>query len=133
MTQPRDKEEVNNYGSDFVDVRDLASAVVASLQAETAAGQRFILDAGAYTFQNLCKFHRLAKDNRLKLAISVDDVLNEPPAMSGVPGGDHEAPKFSFPGAFCDSSKAVNTLGISFRPLKETARDALTSFRERGL
>ena len=46
MTEPKDKSEVNNYASDFVDVRDVADAVVRCLNTGAAAGERFILDAG---------------------------------------------------------------------------------------
>lgn len=53
MTQPKDKTEVNNYGSDYVDVRDVADAVVATLKTEAASGQRLILDAGVYIIQFL--------------------------------------------------------------------------------
>lgn len=81
MTEAKDRTELNNYGSDYVDVRDLSKAATVALQIESAGGQRFILDAGefrllanssrsantsichcvtgSYTFQNLCKLHEL--------------------------------------------------------------------------
>lgn len=63
---------MNDYASEFIDVRDAADAFVAALRTEEAGGERFILDAGmdlimsmpygyltiyvgAFTYQNLCK------------------------------------------------------------------------------
>lgn len=82
MTEVKDKTQLNSYGSDYVDVRDLSMATVLALQVESAGGQRLILDAGefsmlvnpsrsahasicclvtgSYTFQNLCKIYELA-------------------------------------------------------------------------
>lgn len=57
MTEPREVSKIHDYGNDFVDVRDVANVTLATLQSDRVGGQRFILDAGAYTFQNLCKSH----------------------------------------------------------------------------
>lgn len=46
MTEPRDKKAFKRYASDYVDVRDVAEAVIPSLKIEEAGGERFILDAG---------------------------------------------------------------------------------------
>jgi hypothetical protein len=59
-----------------------------------------------------------------------DDTLRGEP---GVQVGDPDAEAFAFPGPFCDHTKAATILGIKFRDLKTTARDALKSYRERGL
>jgi hypothetical protein len=45
MTNPADKSQVNSYADDFVDVRDVADAVLASLKADKAGGERFILNS----------------------------------------------------------------------------------------
>ncbi|GJE92598.1 NAD(P)-binding protein [Phanerochaete sordida] len=112
MTEPRPKDKVMDYGSDYIDVRDVADAVSASLKSKKAAGERFILDAGAYTFQNL-----------------YDAVRGEP----GVQAGDPDAPPFAFPGPFADPTKAKTLLELQFRDLRTTAKDALQSLRERGI
>ena len=52
MTEPRDATKLNDYGNDYVDVRDVAEAIVATLQTEKAGGERFILDAGKHTFRH---------------------------------------------------------------------------------
>ena len=46
MTEPRETSKLNEYGSEYIDVRDVAEAIVATLQTEKAGGERFILDAG---------------------------------------------------------------------------------------
>ena len=57
LTTPRENDKVNDYASEYIDVRDVADAFVAALQVEEAAGGRFIIDAGAFTYQNLCERH----------------------------------------------------------------------------
>ena len=54
LTTERKQDEVNGYASEYIDVRDVADAFVKALKSETAGGERFILDAGAFTLQNLC-------------------------------------------------------------------------------
>lgn len=54
LTTEREKDKVNDYASEYVDVRDVADAFVAALKTEAAGGERFILDTGAFTYQNLC-------------------------------------------------------------------------------
>ncbi|KZT19607.1 NAD(P)-binding protein [Neolentinus lepideus HHB14362 ss-1] len=115
MTVLKDKSEVNNYGADYVDVRDVAAAIVSSFQTEAAGGERFILDAGAYTFQNL-----------------YDALHSTSVPGDKVPLGDPEAPKWSFPGPFCNPSKAQKVLGVKFRSLDETASDSLMSLIQKG-
>lgn len=56
LTTPREDDKVNDYASEFVDVRDVADAFVAALKVEEAGGKRLLLDAGAYTYQNLCGY-----------------------------------------------------------------------------
>ncbi|KAI0356913.1 NAD(P)-binding protein [Trametes cingulata] len=113
LTTPRDDDKVNEYGSDWIDVRDVADAFVAALKVEEAGNQRFILDAGAYTYQNL-----------------YDAVHATAPDLKGVVRGNPNAPPFSFPGPFCDPSKTKRILGIKeFRPLGECAVDTYKSIQ----
>jgi nucleoside-diphosphate-sugar epimerase len=117
LTTARENSQVNDYASEFVDVRDVADAFVAALKTEGAGGQRFILDAGAFTYQNL-----------------YDAVHSYKPGFSKVPVGDPDAPKFSFPGAYCDASKAKRVLGLKeFVGLGACASDALASLQTKGL
>lgn len=58
LTTEREKGKENEYASEYIDVRDVADAFVAALKIEAAGGERFILDAGAFTFQNLCSYPR---------------------------------------------------------------------------
>ncbi|KAI0372492.1 NAD-P-binding protein [Pilatotrama ljubarskyi] len=113
LTTPRDDDKVNEYGSDWIDVRDVADAFVAALKVEEAGNQRFILDAGAYTYQNL-----------------YDAVHATDPNLKGVVRGNPNAPPFSFPGPFCDPSKTKRILGLKeFRPLGQCAVDTYKSIQ----
>lgn len=111
LTTPRENDKVNDYASEYIDVRDVADAFVAALQVEAAAGGRFIIDAGAFTYQNL-----------------YDAVHAAAPDLEGVVRGNPDAPLFVFPGAFCDSSKAKDVLKLKeFRSLGECAVDTYKS------
>ncbi|KAI0752577.1 NAD-P-binding protein [Daedaleopsis nitida] len=113
LTTSRDGDKVNEYASDFVDVRDVAEAFVAALKVEGAANERFIIDAGAFTFQNL-----------------YDAVHATAPDLEGVVYGNPDAPPFPFPGPFADSSKAKRVLQLKeFRGLGECAVDTIRSIQ----
>ncbi|TFK47188.1 D-lactaldehyde dehydrogenase [Heliocybe sulcata] len=112
---PRDISKLNDYVCDFVDVRDVAKAVVLAFKCEAAGGERFILSAGAYSFQNLY------------------DALREgSPALEDIPVGNPGAAK-SVCISLRKAEKARTVLGITFRSLSETARDTLISLSQRGL
>ena len=49
MTSPRADDKVTDYASDYIDVRDVADAFVASLRVEAAGGERFVLDTGTWS------------------------------------------------------------------------------------
>ncbi|OSD00099.1 NAD-P-binding protein [Trametes coccinea BRFM310] len=113
LTTPRDNEKVNEYASDYIDVRDVADAFVAALKVEEAGGKRLLLDAGAYTYQNL-----------------YDAVHEAAPDLEGVVRGNPDAPPFAFPGAFVDSSRTVSLLQLKpFRSLGEAAADTYRSIK----
>lgn len=69
------------------------------------------------------------------LRVFIDDAVHSvSPPMPEVIRGDPDAPKFSFPGAFCDSRKAKAVLQLKeFRGLAECARDTLSSLHAKGL
>ncbi|KAK7685061.1 hypothetical protein QCA50_011898 [Cerrena zonata] len=116
LTTELEATKLNDYASEYIDVRDVADAFVAALKTEEAGGERFILDAGSFTNQNL-----------------YDAVYSTDPTISGVPRGDPAAPKFNLPGPFCSPEKAKRVLKLKeFRSLGECAVDSLKSFRERG-
>ncbi|KAL1948482.1 hypothetical protein VTO73DRAFT_12557 [Trametes versicolor] len=113
LTTPREDDKVNDYASEFVDVRDVADAFVAALKVEEAGGKRLLLDAGAYTYQNL-----------------YNAVHETAPGLEGVVRGNPNAPPFSFPGAFVDSSSTVKVLQLKpFRSLGECAVDTYKSIK----
>ncbi|KAK7060996.1 hypothetical protein VNI00_000731 [Paramarasmius palmivorus] len=112
----RDSSKLSDYCSEYTDVRDIADAFVAALQTEEAGGERFIVDAGAFTFQNLYDaFH------------SMD------PEEKAIPVGDSEV-KFAFPGPFCNPGKAQKILKLkNFRSLAECSYDTFQSLKKRKL
>ena len=133
LTTDREADKVNDYASEYIDVRDVADAFVASLQTESAGGERFILDAGAFTYQNLCQspllFYIFSSSE-----IRTDDALYAgDPSITDVPRGNPKAPKFNFAGPFCNPERAISVLGLKdFRSLSACAMDSYKSFRERG-
>lgn len=59
LTTPRDDEKINDYASEYIDVRDVADAFVAALKIDAAGNERFILDAGTVLYSSPCVFHFL--------------------------------------------------------------------------
>ncbi|EPQ61036.1 NAD P-binding protein [Gloeophyllum trabeum ATCC 11539] len=113
ITRERSPDEV---GGNWVDVRDVAEIHVELLAKRTAGGERYIVSAGAHSWQELY------------------DLLNASvPPIGGIPRGQpgnytRGRPPYSF-----SSEKVIKLLGIRFRALGESARDAITSIRERGM
>ncbi|EED23494.1 cinnamoyl-CoA reductase, putative [Talaromyces stipitatus ATCC 10500] len=94
----------------FVDVRDVAAAHVLAFEKPEAAGQRYLLYTSPYSYQQFC------------------DIIREkfPQLRETTPMGTPGAP---IPPVYTlDTSKAVQQLGMKFRPLEETIVDTVESF-----
>jgi len=112
VTNPKPESELYAYAGNWVDVRDVALAHVLSLQKEEAGGERFIVGAGYYAWQDL--YDELnAQPNPL------------PDIPKGVPSSERGKPKVY------DTSKVQKILGLKFRTLGESAHDTIVSARER--
>ncbi|KAI0342089.1 NAD-P-binding protein [Trametopsis cervina] len=109
----RTNEELFTVSSSWVDVRDLAVAHVLAIQKEEAAENRFIISAGAYVWQEWVNVAH-AQDSNL---------------VAGDPNADLS--KVFYPMRY-DTSKADRVLGIKYRTMKETTKDILGQFREKG-
>jgi len=107
------EEQLAGPGGCWIDVRDLAQAHVRAIQVEEAAGSRYILSAGAFTFQDLL------------------DGLNTP-EFSDVRKGNPGAGKNAQHPVNYDSSHAQKVLGLKFTSLEDCAKDMASSLRERG-
>ena len=93
----------------WVDVRDVAEAHLRAFESTRAAGQRFLVSAGNYSYQQICEILR-----------------DEIPEIRGkVPTGPAGAP---LPDGYkVSSAKAESVLGIKFRSLSESIRDTALS------
>ncbi|KIO32650.1 hypothetical protein M407DRAFT_18410 [Tulasnella calospora MUT 4182] len=97
-----------------VDVRDVALAHTLALSNPEAAGERFIINSGSYTYQDILDL--------------IHEHGDHPDVPKGFPGAGKDVPRPSYL-----NTKAEKTFGIKFRPLQEIAVDTLTSLRENGL
>lgn len=96
----------------FADVRDVGEAHLKAYESEKAAGQRYFITSGNFTYQQVCDIIR----------------ADFPEKKSLVPEGNAGAP---LPDCYSvDNSKARNELGITFRSLKETIDDQVKQFLE---
>ncbi|KAJ7490833.1 D-lactaldehyde dehydrogenase [Mycena latifolia] len=98
-------------GGCWVDVRDLALAHVRALQKEEAGGERIIIAAGAFTWQ---------------------DWLDAAPPSSKYQKGTPGAGKDAVHLLRYDSSKGIRILGMKYRSMAETAADAVADYEARG-
>ncbi|KAI5465031.1 hypothetical protein BGZ63DRAFT_350323 [Mariannaea sp. PMI_226] len=93
----------------FADVRDVAEAHLLAYEKLEAAGQRYLIATGQYTYQRIC------------------DIIREkfPELQQSTPKGDTGA---AYPESYqLDTSKATQQLGIKFTPLEETITAAVES------
>ncbi|OGM49701.1 putative oxidoreductase [Aspergillus bombycis] len=93
----------------FADVRDVAQAHLSAFESQKAAGERFIVSSGGYTYQEVC------------------DILRSvfPEVRDKVPIGQ---PGQYEPAVIKVSSNKIKTLlGITFHTLQETVKDTADS------
>ncbi|KAH9918743.1 NAD(P)-binding protein [Epithele typhae] len=106
-------EQLATVGSSYVDVRDLALAHVLALQKQDAAGQRIIVSAGPFNWQNWVTIaHKLYPE------IQEGDTSYDPEkatyAIRYVPDKEREL------------------LKTPFRSMEETTKDILDDFKAKG-
>ncbi|KAF8991953.1 D-lactaldehyde dehydrogenase [Cyathus striatus] len=98
------KESTLRTSSCWVDVRDIAEAHIQALERSEAGGQRFLVNAGAFTWQEW---------------LNLANTIAKRPLQKGIPGLERKY-KFDF-----DSEKTTRVLGIEFKSKEETLRDIL--------
>jgi len=94
----------------FVDVRDVGEAHARAYETPEAAGQRYFVTGGSYTFQQIC------------------DIIREdfPSKRTLTPEGEVRAP---LPNVYkVDNSKAKTELKMTFRDLRTTIHDMVEEF-----
>ncbi|KAF8209093.1 hypothetical protein K438DRAFT_2012400 [Mycena galopus ATCC 62051] len=103
--------EVRNSGSCWVDVRDVGRAHVLALLSAQAGGERIIICAGAFVWQDW-----------------LDAAPDSPKYEKGVSGsGKDVVHQIRY-----DASKSVRVLGMKYRTMLETARETAADWEARG-
>ncbi|KAJ7490832.1 D-lactaldehyde dehydrogenase [Mycena latifolia] len=98
-------------GMSWVDARDLALAHVRALQTEEAGGERFLIAAGAFAWQ---------------------DWLDSAPPSSKYEKGTPGAGKDEVHLIRYDTSKGIRILGMKYRSMAETTADVIADYEARG-
>ncbi|KAI9057999.1 hypothetical protein FKP32DRAFT_1290095 [Trametes sanguinea] len=97
----------------YVDLRDIAQAHVLALQEPTAGGNRFIISAGPFKWQDFVSIaHRL--DGRIP------------------EGNTSYNPSEAYHPVIYNSNKTIRELGMKYRSMEETTKDILEDCKERG-
>ncbi|KAH6904344.1 D-lactaldehyde dehydrogenase [Coprinopsis sp. MPI-PUGE-AT-0042] len=134
---PKPKETLG-AGLSWVDVRDLAEGHVAALEKEEAKGQRIIISAGEFIWQEWGK-DSLIKYKFLKLALTeiskpTVDLANEfAPSLLGGKAIFKGYPDLNkvYPTTL-DTTKEKEVLGLKHHSKEETTRDILKEIAKRG-
>ncbi|TFY58422.1 hypothetical protein EVG20_g8159 [Dentipellis fragilis] len=109
--------ELASVSGSMVDVRDLALAHVAAAQKSAAGGERTIISAAPYYWQEI-----------LDLANSSASPEIAATLHKGQPGATKGKP---YPATY-DNSKCARILEIPFRSLEDTVKDSVADFKARG-
>ncbi|KAI9058011.1 NAD(P)-binding protein [Trametes sanguinea] len=108
-----DNDGLVTVGSSYVDVRDLAFAHMLALQKPEVSGERIIVSAGVWKWQDFVSAaHRL--DSRIPAGNTSYDPTKAVHLLRYSP------------------DKERRLLGIKFRSLEETTKDTLEDFKARG-
>ncbi|KAL4253690.1 NAD(P)-binding domain superfamily protein [Abortiporus biennis] len=109
----KDDNALATGGSCYIDVRDLALAHVYALEKEAAAGNRFIISAGTFKWQDFVNAARKY--------------------TTGVSAGNQSyKPEDAVHLIKYDTSKAEKVLGMTYVSLEETTKAILDDFKEKG-
>lgn len=125
----------------YVDVRDVARAMVALMQDQSICGERFILNAENLSFQEL--FGLMAKGlgkkpPRIRVSPWVVDMVYPAIFLLGILSGKGNAVskanlKSAFSKTLYSSAKIENTLGFRFTPVAETVDFVARIFLKDGI
>ncbi|KAF8635789.1 hypothetical protein AX17_003846 [Amanita inopinata Kibby_2008] len=120
----KSNEALATNGSCYIDVRDLALALSKSLVIPEAGGERIIVSAGPFVFQDWLDVAN---------SLSPSPIPSHAPGTAkalpvGNPGAGKGAPyKINY-----DTSKEQRILGLKYRSMEEVTRDTLADFERRG-
>ncbi|KAF8999630.1 hypothetical protein BDQ17DRAFT_1308413 [Cyathus striatus] len=100
----------------WIDVRDVAEAHVRALEKETAGGERIIVSAGEYVWQEWLD--------------AANALSPQPYTLKKLPDGYSDIKKVYF--IQYATTKQQQLLGIKLKTVEETTRDSLVYFEEKG-
>ncbi|KAG6888784.1 hypothetical protein C0992_007514 [Termitomyces sp. T32_za158] len=112
-------EDFLKTGLAFIDVRDVAEAHTLALEKEAAGGERIIISAGPFIWQQWVDVAN---------SLSPSPVLSNSKLPIGYPGLAAAAK----PSAEFDTGKAARILGLTYLNQEQVTRDSLADFKERG-
>jgi nucleoside-diphosphate-sugar epimerase len=133
--KPKTKETLA-FASSWVDVRDLADAHVLALEKEAAGGERIIVSAGAFVWQEWrtsLSLHPMDAPLIRWFGFTVDIANSiQPSPLPGhkLPVGDPSIEK-KYTLTY-DTEKEGKILGINHRTKEQVTRDHLEDFAKRG-
>ncbi|KAN0101206.1 hypothetical protein V8E55_001190 [Tylopilus felleus] len=106
-----------NTGTCWIDVRDLAEAHVLALEKTAAGGERIIVSAGLWKWQDFID--------------AANDVRPPPKLSTTLPVGVRGAGKTAKHVLFYSTAKADRILGLKYRTIAETTTDTLADYESR--
>ncbi|PFH47275.1 hypothetical protein AMATHDRAFT_87804, partial [Amanita thiersii Skay4041] len=120
----RSNDFLAEVGSSWVDVRDVAASLVKAMNVKEAGGERIIVNAGHYIWQDW---------------LNIANSLTPSPIPSHAPGtekalpvGNTEAIKNPVYMIKYNTAKEKRILGLTYRTMEETTRDTLADYERRG-
>ncbi|PFH46894.1 hypothetical protein AMATHDRAFT_153481 [Amanita thiersii Skay4041] len=130
VVAPKDSDKshsfLTNVGSSWIDVRDLALALVKSLNVKEAEGERIIVSAGDFSWRDW-----------LNIATSFASSLQG--AMQGAPIAPRNLSRTKTQATTSaiykikyDTSKEKQILGLNYRTMEDAAKDTLLDYKQRG-
>jgi len=108
-------EQLKAFQAAWVDVRDVALALILALEKQEAGGKRFLAASGMFVWQDWF-------DTVNSLGIPGVTAPNETPGS-----GKTTAFRYTL-----TTARAQEILGIKFRDMAVTAKDTILNFREKG-
>ncbi|GLB36862.1 putative D-lactaldehyde dehydrogenase [Lyophyllum shimeji] len=118
LVDGKPKDFLTTQGASWIDVRDVAEAHVLALEKEAAGGERIIISAGSYVWQDWVDAAN---------SLSPSPIPSHPRLPVGYPGARPDKPVASY-----DTSKEKRILGLKYHTKEETTRDTLADFEKRG-
>jgi len=119
LVDDKSKDFLTTQGSAWIDVRDVADAHVLALEKEAAGGERIIISAGSYVWQDW-----------LDAANSLSP--SPIPSHTPLPVGYSGAGRTAKPPVVYSTSKEARILGLKYHTMEETTCDTLADFESRG-